>query len=372
MVLVAVFGFFQTCYAELVGYWRFDDGVGTTAVDSSGYGHDAAVEGGGDSVWVEGQLGDGVALGNGVWVSVPPEAWAPIETEFTVAFWAFGYDGLGNNWGFFATGAGANRVAGSHIPWSDGNVYFDSADSAGQWQPERISTALDAGLATGVWNHWAFTKNTETGEKIIYLNGEPFLSGANATGLITEIDTFAIGSGPNGANPYLGVIDDFRLYDAELTQGEILAAMAGGGGGFPLALRPDPEDGAMVEATWANLSWRAGSWAVSHDVYLGDNFDDVNDGAEGAFVGNQAATTLIVGFAGFPIPDGLVPGTAYYWRIDEVNDANAASPWKGDVWSFWVPPKTAYEAVPSDEAQFVTADVTLGWTAGFNAKLHTV
>ncbi|MHC4434418.1 MAG: hypothetical protein ACYTBS_21465, partial [Planctomycetota bacterium] len=167
IALVVVLGFFQTSYAALVGYWRFDDGAGTTAVDSSGYGHDAVVEGGSDSVWVEGQLGGGAALGNSVWVSVPPEAWATIETQFTVAFWAFGYGGLGNNWGFFATGGGANRVAGCHIPWSDGNVYFDSADSAGQWQPERIFTALGPGLATGVWNHWAFTKNTDTGEKII-------------------------------------------------------------------------------------------------------------------------------------------------------------------------------------------------------------
>jgi len=26
--------------------------------------------------------------------------------------------------------------------------------------------------------------------------------------------------------------------------------------------------------------------------------------------------------------------TAYYWRIDEVNGANADSPWPGNIWSF--------------------------------------
>ncbi|MHC4628711.1 MAG: hypothetical protein ACYTDV_17170 [Planctomycetota bacterium] len=128
----------------------------------------------------------------------------------------------------------------------------------------------------------------------------------------------------------------------------------------------------MVEATWGTLSWRPGSFAVSHDVYLGTNLDDVNSGAAETFIGNQASTTLIVGFAGFPIPDGLVPGTTYYWRIDEVNDANAASPWKGDVWSFWVPPKTAYNPVPAEGARFITSETTVSWTAGFNAKLHTV
>jgi hypothetical protein len=42
---------------------------------------------------------------------------------------------------------------------------------------------------------------------------------------------------------------------------------------------------------------------------MGDNFDDVNNGTADTFVGNQAATSLIVGFPGFPFPDGLVPGT---------------------------------------------------------------
>jgi hypothetical protein len=102
----------------------------------------------------------------------------------------------------------------------------------------------------------------------------------------------------------------------------------------PKAAGPVPRNGELYFDTWATLSWSPGYFAVSHDVYLGDNFDDVNDGLTDAFVGNQTDTTLIVGFPGFPYPGGLVPGTTYYWRIDEVNDANAASPWKGDVWSF--------------------------------------
>jgi hypothetical protein len=68
-------------------------------------------------------------------------------------------------------------------------------------------------------------------------------------------------------------------------------------------------------------------------VYFIDNFDDVNSNAESAFIGNQGETFLVVGFPGFPYPDGLVPGTTYYWRIDEVNDAEPNSPWKGKVWS---------------------------------------
>ncbi|MHC4537159.1 MAG: hypothetical protein ACYS6K_24700, partial [Planctomycetota bacterium] len=101
------------------------------------------------------------------------------------------------------------------------------------------------------------------------------------------------------------------------------------------------------------------------------NYDAVNEGAEGTFQGNQTDTFFVVGFPGFPYPDGLVPGTTYYWRIDEVNDAELNSPWKGDVWSFTVPPRTAYLPDPADGAESVGVDVTLSWTAGFGAKLHT-
>jgi hypothetical protein len=135
---------------------------------------------------------------------------------------------------------------------------------------------------------------------------------------------------------------------------------------------PSPVNGAMLEDTWANLSWRPGQFAVSHDIYIGDNFDDVNDGAEGTFVGNQVGTFIVVGFPGFPYPDGLIPGTTYYWRIDEVNAPPDETVYKGRVWSFSIPPQTAYEPVPADGGDSVALDVQLSWTPGYGAKLHTV
>jgi hypothetical protein len=128
----------------------------------------------------------------------------------------------------------------------------------------------------------------------------------------------------------------------------------------------------MYEDTWVNVFWTPGGFAVSHDVYFSDNFDDVDAGAEGTFLGNQLTTDFIVGFPGFAFSDGLVPGTTYYWRIDEVNEAEPNSPWKGDVWSFSIPPKTAYAPDPADGAESVALDAQLSWAPGFAAKLHTL
>ncbi len=139
-----------------------------------------------------------------------------------------------------------------------------------------------------------------------------------------------------------------------------------------IATNPKPADGAINKETWANLSWQPGDFAVSHDVYFGENFDDVNAGDPSTFQGNQTATYFVAGFPGFAYPDGLSPGTTYYWRIDEVNDSEPNSPWKGDVWSFTVPPRIAYNPEPADGVKFVDPNVELSWTGGFGAKLHTV
>ena len=140
------------------------------------------------------------------------------------------------------------------------------------------------------------------------------------------------------------------------------------------AHNPNPPDGALHEDTWITLSWTPGAYAVSHDVYLGIGLDDVNDGTHDSDVyrGNQATTFYVAGFPGFAYPEGLVPGTTYYWRIDEINDADPNSPWKGEVWSFSIPPNKAYNPFPANGADSVSTSVQLTWTPGLGAKLHTV
>ncbi len=137
------------------------------------------------------------------------------------------------------------------------------------------------------------------------------------------------------------------------------------------ALNPTPADGAIHPDTWASLGWAPGHTAVSHDVYFSDNFDEVNDRAPEAFQGNQSSTFFIIGFPGMPYPEGLVPGTTYYWLVDEL-EADGTTKYEGNVWSFLVPPKTAYDPDPADAAELVDPDVELSWAAGFGAKLHTV
>jgi subtilisin family serine protease len=100
-----------------------------------------------------------------------------------------------------------------------------------------------------------------------------------------------------------------------------------------IATNPNPADGAIYEDTWLSLGWTPGDTAVSHNIYFGENYDDVDNGTGDTFQGNQTATYFFVGFPLVPFPNGLVPGTTYYWRIDEV-EADDTTTHKGDVWSF--------------------------------------
>jgi len=137
---------------------------------------------------------------------------------------------------------------------------------------------------------------------------------------------------------------------------------------------PSPKNGAVNEATWVTLGWRAGTFAASHDVYMGTDFDDVNEATRDSeeYRGNQTLTFYVAGFPGYAYPDGLVPGTTYYWRIDEVNAPPDEAVYKGKTWSFSIPSKSAYSPFPADGAEFVPTDSTFTWTPGFGAKLHTV
>jgi hypothetical protein len=136
------------------------------------------------------------------------------------------------------------------------------------------------------------------------------------------------------------------------------------------ATSPVPADGSLYADTWVSLTWTPGETAVSHDVYFSHIRDDVANGTGDAFRGNQAGAFYIAGFPGYPYPEGLVPGTTYYWRIDELEAGGTK--YTGPVWSFTVPPKKAYNPNPANGAKYIRTDATLSWTAGFGAKMHYV
>jgi hypothetical protein len=96
------------------------------------------------------------------------------------------------------------------------------------------------------------------------------------------------------------------------------------------ASRSNPSNGATDIKQTPILSWSPGDYAASHQVYFGTDQEAVRDSNTGSpeYKGSQD-----LGFENYD-PGKLELETTYYWRIDEVNNANADSPWTGNLWSF--------------------------------------
>jgi hypothetical protein len=344
---------------DLVGYWPFNEGLGTVAADLSANGYDGTLTGG--VTWTDGKYQNALHFnGSDAYVETGQSILNGLQ-GFTLAGWV-----SASNVDVYSSLFGQNDliefgfIGGSEVgTWLLGN----------NWVLVSASYPFDYPS----WHHVALTGDS-TGV-VIYIDGQVGASDSGAVSSGSSGYTFRIGGGVFNASgdPFLGEIDDVWAIGRALTQDEIQILMQGTGG-YPYAMSPNPADGAMNAATWVTLSWRPGDFAVSHDIYMGENFDDVNDATRESetFRANQTGEYFLAGFSGYPFPDGLVPGTTYYWRIDEVNDADPNSPWKGPVWSFWVPSKKAYNLSPADGIMFVDPDVTLTWTAGIGSALHAV
>jgi len=367
-------GFAGAASANLVGHWQFDEDSGTIAADNSGNGYDASLFG--DPQWIVGYLNGGLEFdGNGDYVDLPISSLLASLTNSTFALWV-DFSNEGGAWQRIFD-FGINETFNMFLtPRTDTGGPMRFAITIIGWTDEDQTTA-PATLPSG-WHHVVVTLDADNNTHTLYLDGDVIAENTSTRYTPSDLGETTqnwLGRSQYGADAYFdGSLDDFRIYNRVLTPGHVKGLFSGIAPDFAQAHSPIPKDGALHPDTWANISWKPGDFAVSHDIYFGDNFDEVNDGTRDSevFRGNQASVYFVVGFPGFPLPEGLVPGTTYYWRVDEVDDANPDSPWKGQVWSFSIPPKKAYDPIPADGAESVLLNTQLKWTPGLGARIHTV
>jgi hypothetical protein len=118
------------------------------------------------------------------------------------------------------------------------------------------------------------------------------------------------------------------------------------------AREPQPTTGKTGVAPDVVLSWRSGREAASHKVYVGT---DPN-------VLTLAGTVTANSFS----PTGLSLGTTYYWRVDEVNMAEATSIWTGKVWSFATSPFIGVDDMESYND--TTNPIFNAWVDGYSTS----
>jgi hypothetical protein len=274
-------------------------------------------------------------------------------------------------------------------------VLNSDAAPADSWQDDSVEFYIDGDNSKGGSTddndfQYRFRWNTVEEPATEYfhspesLEGVEFVVAATDSGYLVEIGIpwMSVIGGPPAGGQLMG-IDVFINDDDGGDRDSQLAWHATDGGDWSVPNRwgtayivpghkasgPTPANNSLLARTWANIGWSSGNTAASHDIYFGDNFEDVNNGTGGTFFVNQAGDFILAGIPGYPSPDGLVPGTTYYWRVDEV-EADGTTKYRGDVWSFTVPPREAYNPSPADGAFFIDPDVVISWEAGLGARVH--
>ncbi len=127
------------------------------------------------------------------------------------------------------------------------------------------------------------------------------------------------------------------------------------------AFWPTPQDGATDVIDPVILRWIPGASARYHDIYWGNDREVVANAtveSPGVYRGRQPAEATTYE------PARPEYGKPYYWRIDEVNEADPNNLWKGRVWSF----TTADYIVVDDFESYNDDDNPIWntWADGYN------
>jgi hypothetical protein len=344
LIAFIIMGLFLTgrTSAELIGWWRLNEGTRYTFADSSPYGHDGTIDPPNESKikWaVDGYKGSALQF----LTSISPFTFcdAPLTpgllniAESTYSFWKKTPSATYQAWGpalvligelhdsdFELTDTGLPFIFGEP---NDGGLGYD------EW-----ATASNIVLNDDKWHHVTVTYSASNQRAVFYLDGVEVISDPNWT-YSDNILTVRIG-GPRSSSArrqwrnYIGTLDEVAVFNHALTAGEAASLYRYGPSPTPLATTPKPLENAEEVPRDVVLKWEPGIYANKHDVYLGTVFDDVNQAGRADQRGilisqNQDGVTCD--------PPGLLDfGKTYYWRVDEFNDLNPNSPWKGDVWSF--------------------------------------
>ncbi|HEC02907.1 MAG TPA: LamG domain-containing protein, partial [Phycisphaerales bacterium] len=257
--------------AEEVAHYPLDEGSGTVVTDASGNGHDGTIKG--SPAWIDGKNGKALEFPGTSGSYVDLGTWDPSDgtNELSFALWVR-WNGLNGEW----QGMISKRISWNPEPIGEMMWFFEmNANTGNLWFGRRDGGGVGSSeiLPEGEWQHLAIS--CDGTNATMYRDGVQANTGGFTLGSKTDAG-LRIGSGySGGSGPFYGAIDDVHIYSHALTADEVRDAMFGQ---VLQAYGPIPTDGAMHESTWANLSWTPGSTAASHDVYFGDNFDDVNAG----------------------------------------------------------------------------------------------
>jgi len=340
---------------NFLGWWKFDEKGSNVVWDATGREHygtfiqgaantsiDIVYDADMDSNVLDinnppGHTDNSVVDAGGNALDVHDPGWADIQSAVTVAGWTKLEEMHTTNYlltkgGRYQltsvandpdTGASDGRIRG----YIDDGVFADSDTYS-------VSEVNDS-----QWHHLAFTYDSGTLQRIIYIDGdreyaetvtEVVVVGGTVFPLLrVHTSTLVIGGriqpGYNFRG-WNGRIDDVRLYDRALSREEIHEI---GVTDANKAWGPYPQTAADPVPDWPlQLHWIPGDnvqGTLGHKVYFGTDRDLVEANDVSVYLGTYTPNDA-------PAPMGSMRfGGTYYWKVNELN---GATEWPGKVWWF--------------------------------------
>jgi prepilin-type N-terminal cleavage/methylation domain-containing protein len=194
----------------LVGWWKFDEGSGTTTADSSGYGHNGTLlPSTSTPSWVSGKSGYGIGINQSfqrVSVNFPGLS---LSVDQSISFWSYlrSFDSINN------------VLIGWREPTCYGSAFFTPTNGTIQYYSSGPEKNLGS-FTVGSWHQVVASKSS--GIINFYVDGQQRGSVDNMTiAMNTLLDSMGASCGISGAAN--AIIDDVRIYNRALSASEISA-----------------------------------------------------------------------------------------------------------------------------------------------------
>ena len=216
----------------LVGWWKFDEGSGTVAYDSSENGNDGNLTNG--PTWATGKIGGALSF-DGVDDYVDfGQRNLGINSNLSVSYWFNPNDGNGviveQGWNFTGNEFGwvVHLGTNTHDKLADRSISFGSGDNTGNYNGSAIVQDAADTINLNTWQHVSVIK---AGTNIkIYLVGSLSHEGQIKKSAIVYNSGFSLSigkeltdTGSHYNSHYQGLIDDMRIYDRALSAEEVQA-----------------------------------------------------------------------------------------------------------------------------------------------------
>jgi len=233
---LAIFGLALTnaSQAALVGYWDFNEGSGTTAIDSTTNGNNGTLTAFNNDTpnlpeWAPGKYGTGLKFDNhgteGGNVTIPDAVSLQISNTFTIAAW-FNETSNSNYGHLFVTGDGGANGRSWLLQTDNGGdaAYFWSGGGNTEFNHSLGFQLPNGGAAPENWHHIAITYDGSTMKN--YLDGTLIGSQFGVSSALDTWGTLRLGGFNVAGSGFGGSLDDMVIFNTDETA-NIASIMAG-------------------------------------------------------------------------------------------------------------------------------------------------